>query len=502
MKILTTAQTRAADAYTIQHEPISSIDLMERAAKQCSDWLMKKYDKGVLFSIFCGVGNNGGDGLVIARLLKQEGYDVSVLVVEFSKKYSDDFQVNLNRLKEVSIAPTYLTPNQYAFNLLENSIVVDAIFGSGLSKPIGSFIAEIVTQINHAPNTVVAIDMPSGLFADSNIGNDKEDIIKARYTLTFQQPKLTMLFPENYMYVGDFEVLDIGLHPQYLKETESNKIYFTKTLAQAILHHRQKFSHKGSYGHALLIAGSKGKMGAAVLSAKACLRSGVGLLTTHIPKVGVEIMQTSVPEAMCIEDNENDYVSSLGAVEQFDVVGIGPGIGKERGTQNLLKLLIQNTKNPLVIDADALNILSENKTWLAFLPQRSILTPHPKEFERLVGKWSNDKERLELQQEFSYVNKVYVVLKGANTSVSCPEGEVYFNSSGNAGMATGGSGDVLTGIITGLLAQGYSPKDAALLGVYLHGVAGDIAKENLDENAIIAGDLIHYLPMAFGWLKH
>ncbi|MCO6498796.1 MAG: NAD(P)H-hydrate dehydratase [Vicingus serpentipes] len=502
MKILTTEQTRAADAYTIEHEPISSINLMERAATQCAQWLIKQYDKGIPFSIFCGVGNNGGDGLVIARLLKSEGYKVEVLIVEFSKNYSADFRINLTRLKEDNIRPLYLTESKNEFNIVDQSVIIDAIFGSGLSKPIGGFITGVVDQINKSNNDVVAIDMPSGLFAESNINNDKKNIVKANYTLTFQQPKLTMLFPENYIYVGDFEVLDIGLHPQFLKEVESKKIYFTKEIAQSILHHRQKFSHKGTYGHALIIAGSKGKMGAAVLSAKACLRSGVGLLTTHVPKSGVEIIQTSVPEAMCIEDDGVDFLCSLGAVEQFSAIGIGPGIGKEQATQNVLKLLIQSSTKPLVIDADALNILSENKTWLAFLPEGSILTPHPKEFERLVGKWSNDEERLELQQEFAFVNKIYVILKGANTSIACPDQMIYFNSSGNAGMATGGSGDVLTGVITGLLAQGYQPKDAALMGVYLHGVAGDIAKENLDENAMIAGDILHYLPMAFGWLKN
>jgi len=502
MKILTIEQTRAADAYTIKHEPIRSVDLMERAANQCAKWVMKKYDKTLPFSIFCGVGNNGGDGLVIARLLKKEGYDVTVFVVKFSDNYSDDFKANLNRLKEVGIEPIYLNQDENGFNLPDNSIVVDAIFGSGLSKPIGGFIAEIVSKINDANNTTIAIDMPSGLFSESNIDNDKEAIIQANYTLTFQQPKLAMLFPENYDYVGDFEILDIGLHPQYLKEVKSNKTYFTKTIAQSILHNRQKFSHKGSYGHALLIAGSKGKMGAAVLSAKACLRSGVGLLTTYLPKIGIEIMQTSVPEAMCLESSGGDFIEGIPKLDAYSVVGIGPGLGKEEETQKALKLLIQTVNSPLVIDADALNILSENKTWLAFLPQGSILTPHPKEFERLVGKWSNDEERLELQQEFSYVNSVYVVLKGANTSITCPEKEIFFNSSGNAGMATGGSGDVLTGILTGLLAQGYQPKDAALLGVYLHGVAGDIAKENLDENAMIAGDILQYLPMAFGWLKN
>jgi NAD(P)H-hydrate epimerase len=502
MKILTTQQTRAADAYTIKHEPIASVDLMERAATKCVNWLINKYNNKTPFTIFCGVGNNGGDGLVIARLLKEKGYDVEVLIVQFSKNYSPDFQTNLERLNEIELVPIILSTEQHSFKIVEDAIIVDAIFGSGLSKPIEGFIAEIIEIINISKNEIVSIDMPSGLFGDSNLENPKTHIVKANNTLTFQQPKLAMLLPENYEFVGDFEVLNIGLHADYMESVKPKKIFITKEIAHSILHVRKKYSHKGTYGHALLITGSKGKMGAAVLAAKACLRSGVGLLTVQIPKKGVEIMQTSVPEAMCVEDEENDFISNLTAIETYSAIGVGPGLGKEKATQNVLKLLIQNTTNPLVIDADALNILSANKTWLAFLPEGSILTPHPKEFERLVGKWDNDEERLKLQQEFSIKNKLIVVLKGANTSIASPDEMLFFNSSGNAGMATGGSGDVLTGIITGLISQGYSSKNAAILGVYLHGVAGDIAKENLNENAMIAGDILNYIPQSFGWLNN
>lgn len=501
MKILTTEQIRLADAYTIEHEPIESIDLMERAATQCVNWLIKKYTKEIFFSLFCGIGNNGGDGLVIARLLKKAGYNVTVFIVEFSKKYSPEFKINLDRLKEENIDFTCLTKEEQDFIITEKSIIIDSIFGSGLSKPITGFVGKVIDRINGFDNQVVAIDIPSGLFADSNKGNEKGQTVRANFTLTFQQPKLAMLLPENYPYVGSFEVLDIGLHTQFLSDLKSNKIYLTKKIIQSIIHIREKFSHKGSYGHALLIAGSKGKMGAAILAAKACLRSGVGLLTLQVPKTGVDILQTSVPEAMCVENAADDYISDSIAIESYSTVGIGPGLGKEKETQNVFKLLIQNSAKALVIDADALNILSENKTWLAFLPKGSILTPHPKEFQRLVGKWNNDEERLELQQEFSCKNNIFVVLKGANTSVTAPDGFVYFNSTGNAGMATGGSGDVLTGIITSFLAQGYTSKEAALLGVYLHGIAGDIAKENLGENAMIASDILNYLPMAFGWLN-
>lgn len=501
MKILTTEQTREADVFTIKNEPISSIDLMERAASKCTDWITNKLKQGTSFAVFCGVGNNGGDGLVIARQLSLLGYDVDVFIVQFSENYSTDFQINLERLREEGLFPVFLNEQMKNVYVNEDIVVIDAIFGSGLSKPITGWLAELIQELNLGKSTKVAIDIPSGLFTEDNSQNKRENILKANFTLTFHQPKLAFLMPQNYSFVGEFEVLDIGLHQEFLQNVACKTIYVTKAIAQSIFHTRQKFAHKGTFGHALIIAGSKGKMGAAILAAKACLRSGAGLLSVQVPKSGLGIMQTALPEAMCLDNDEQDFISELSDITKFSAIGIGPGLGQEEQTQKVLKLLIQNSSNPLVIDADALNIIAENKTWLAFLPQNSILTPHPKEFERLVGKWATDEERLELLKTFAYKNKIIVVLKGAHTTVACPDEMLFFNSTGNPGMATGGSGDVLTGIVTGLLAQGYEPKDAAILGIYLHGIAGDIAKENLDENAMIASDILNYLPMAFGWIQ-
>jgi NAD(P)H-hydrate epimerase len=501
MKILTAQQTREADAYTIQNEPIDSIDLMERASQKCADWLKANYLSPYNFSIFCGVGNNGGDGLAIARMLKEKGYETIVYIVHFSDKHTPDFDINLDRVTNLGIEVVFLTKQQHQFNFLSNTIVIDAIFGSGLTRPIEGFIAKIIHHINNSNIRIVAIDMPSGLFSESNTNNKFENIIKANYTLTFQQPKLTMLFPENNQFVGDFKVLDIGLHQHFLDNLNTLSYYVTNDFIRFILRKRNKFSHKGTYGHALLIAGSEGKMGAEVLAARACLRTGVGLLTVQIPKQGLQIMQTAVPETMCITDEALDYISVLTDIENYNVVGIGPGLGKATQTQNVLKLLIQNSIFPLVIDADALNIISENLTWMPFIPDESILTPHPKEFERLVGKWENDEERLEKQKQLSINNNFIVVLKGANTSISLPDGTVYFNSTGNAGMATAGSGDVLTGMITSLLAQGYLPKEAAILGVYLHGLAGDIAKSKVGVNSLIASDIIEDISAAYKHLE-
>lgn len=497
MKILTTQQAREADAYTIKNEPITSIDLMERASVKCFDWLVNKYDNKTHFTFFCGIGNNGGDGLAIARMLHNIGYIVNVYIVDFSDNHTQDFEVNCLRIKKVGIEPIFLTDKNYQFNTLSNTIVIDAMFGSGLTRPISGFIAEIVWDINNYKGNVVSIDMPSGLFSESNIANIKNNIIEANYTLTFQQPKLTLLFPENYRFVGDFKVLNIGLHQSFLKNVKTNYYYIKKEDIKSIIHQRSKFSHKGNYGHALLISGSKGKIGAAILASKGCLRAGVGLLTVQVPKIGLEIMQNSVPEAMCIVDDSEDFISMVMETSVYDAIGIGPGIGKNKLTEQAFKLLIQNIQKPIVIDADALNILSENLTWFSFLVPLSILTPHPKEFQRLVGKWDTDEQRLQLQIEASLKNNVIIVLKGANTSISLPDGTVYFNSTGNPGMATGGSGDVLTGIITSLLAQGYNPKNAAILGVYLHGLAGDYALQTVGENSLIASDIINNIPKAY-----
>jgi len=502
MKILTAQQTREADAYTIKNEPIKSIDLMERAAQKCAEWLISKYDLHNTFSIFCGVGNNGGDGLAISRLLKKQGYQFQLYIVQFSEKHTLDFDINANKLKELGVKPTVLTNQDYEFILSANTIVVDAIFGSGLARLIDGYVADIIQRINNAEVEVVSIDMPSGLFSESNIANVSKNIIQANYTLTFQQPKLSLLFPENYEYVGVFEIIDIGLHANFLKEVVTSYFYVTSEDIISILHLRGKFSHKGNYGHALLIAGSIGKMGAEILAARACLRTGVGLLTVQIPKSGLNIIQTAVPEAMCIPDKSNDYISVLPDITTYNCVGIGPGLGKAIETENVLKLLIQNSELPIVIDADALNILSENLTWLSFLPNESILTPHPKEFERLVGKWNNDEERLEKQKQLAIKNNLIIILKGANTSITLPDGSVYFNSTGNAGMATGGSGDVLTGIVTSLVAQGYSPKESAIFGVFLHGLAGNIAKNNEGINSIIASDIIDCIPAAYKQIEN
>jgi ADP-dependent NAD(P)H-hydrate dehydratase / NAD(P)H-hydrate epimerase len=497
MKLLTAEQIKALDQFTIQNEPITSIDLMERASYACVDWILENIEQEH-FTIFCGRGNNGGDGLAIARLLFQKGKEVSVFILEVSNP-TNDFQANLQRLPQ-EIQTSSINENTLNELVIANqTIIIDAIFGVGLSKPLSSWVGEIIKFINFSKMKVISIDMPTGMYA--NLPQEKNtSIIKANYTLTFHKPKLNMLLPQTGNYVGELVVLDISLLTEYEKEFESQ--YFINTFPEIAglysrLQPRPNFSHKGSYGHSLLAVGSYGKAGAATLAAKACLRTGTGLLSVFSAISNHVILQTSVPEAMFIASETDDYISGKIDYGRYNAIGVGSGIGTHQETQTFLKFLIQEAQIPLVLDADALNILAENPTWLAFLPSECILTPHPKEFERLVGSWQNDYECLELLQNFARKNNVYVVLKGAYSKIATPDGKILINTSGNAGMATGGSGDVLTGIITGLLAQHYTPLEAVCIGTYVHGLSANFASKDIGQLSLIAGDIIEYLPQAF-----
>ncbi len=523
MKILTSEELRRADAYTIEHEPVKSIDLMERAASSCVAWLLnslflrlsvspfrgsKEAEKGSKgepgrkpIKIVCGLGNNGGDGLAIARLLAKKKYKVDVYIIRYSDKCSEDFLINEKRLKKIKTVKVHSITSaeqlHSSFVIQDSSFVIDALFGSGLNKPVEGLAAEAVKCINKSNCPVISIDIPSGLFSEKKSHGDSNAIVHASHTLTFQVPKLAFLFPGNGNFIGDFTVLDIGLDHEFIESLPSKYHFVSKKGAKLILKPRSKFSHKGSFGHALILSGSYGKIGACVLASRACLSAGAGLVTVHIPKCGYTILQTANPEVMVETDSSETIISDTISPGKYNAIGIGPGIGMEKETQNTLKVLIQNAKLPLVLDADALNILSENKTWISFLPKNSILTPHPGEFKRLVGDFKDDYDRFLAQKEFSMKHGVYIVLKGAHTCITCPDGEAYFNSTGNPGMATAGSGDVLTGIITGFLAQSYDPKQACVLGVYLHGLAGDIAAEHLSEESLIARNIIECLGEAF-----
>jgi len=504
MKLFKTPQIKEIDTYTIQHEPIDSFALMERASCAFFNKMLSFLEAGRRTYVFAGPGNNGGDALVIARLLLTAGQSVRVFLVNPQNSLSPDCEKA--KVKLLTAFPGSLTEVDEVEKITVSlaDYVVDGLFGSGLNRPLEGIFAKVVSIINNSGATIFSIDVPSGLFGEDNRDNDKSAIVRANYTFSFQFPKLAFLLPENEPFVGEFTILDIGLHPQALQDFPSPYYLTEEKDVKSILRPRRKFSHKGDYGHALLIAGSYGKMGAAVLAAKACLRSGCGLLTTNIPQEGYDIMQISVPEAM-VEYNTRETVSAdadlmLSENRKYNAIGIGPGIGTDNTAKRILSDLLKNRKTPMAIDADALNLIAADPEMLQRLPEKSILTPHPKEFDRLAGISSSGYERLQKQLEFSLKHKVIVVLKGAYTSVAFPDGRCFFNSTGNPGMATAGSGDVLTGIILSLLAQNHTPEDAALLGVYLHGLAGDFAAEEFSQQGMIAGDIIRFLGKAFHFI--
>jgi ADP-dependent NAD(P)H-hydrate dehydratase / NAD(P)H-hydrate epimerase len=486
MKILSASQIKELDEYTIKHEPVDSIDLMERASMDFVNWFIEKFDKNKKVKIFCGPGNNGGDGLAIARILLGKSYKIETFIIT-SEKTSRDFKINHERLSNLADA-NYINDEKDIPKIAADEIVIDAIFGSGLARPVTELFAKVIRSINKSEAFVVSVDIASGLFCDQ-VNNDK-NIIEPDYTISFQFPKISFLLSQNEKYIGEWVLVDIGLSKSFIKSVDADYFFTDKDQIKDILKRRTKFSHKGNFGKALIIAGSYSMMGAAVLAAKACLRTGAGLCVSYIPKCGYEIMQTSIPENMVLTDTDPNCITDIPDLNSYNAIAIGPGLGKAETTTSALKKLLERSSLPLVIDADALNILSENKELLDKIPEGSILTPHPKEFERLAGKAVDDYERLEFLKFFSKKIKSYIVLKGAYTAIASPDGKIYFNSTGNPGMATGGSGDVLTGIIVSLLAQGCSSFHSALLGVYLHGYSGDAAAKKLSQPSMIASDIV------------
>ena len=492
MKILNTSQIRQADEYTIKHEPIPSIDLMERASEAFTGCFLRYFSKDQPVLLICGVGNNGGDGLAVARMLNDRGFSVTISVMGNLERASKDFNLNYDRVKSLGIEMIEFS-NQV---IAGKDVIVDALFGSGLTRPVtdGEY-AEAIRIINGSSAKVISIDIPSGLFAEQVV--EDGEVVEADMVVSFQVPKLAFFMPENERFIKEWEVVNIGLNDSFIDQIESPYYTFKMENAKKLLKRRPRFYHKGDAGRALLVGGSKGKIGASVLSARACLRAGVGLLNVHIPALGNDIVQSSVPEAMVILDPETEMISVVPPIDNYKAIGIGPGIGIQQKTYKALSRLLESAHIPLVLDADALNIISEHRELISLIPINSILTPHPGEFRRLVGDWTNDYERLELQKGFSRDHEVIIVLKNAHSSISLPDGRVFFNTTGNPGMATAGSGDVLTGIITGVLAQGYAEDEAALLSVFLHGLSGDLCVEVSSEEPLIASDIIENLSVAY-----
>mgnify|MGYP000761142446 FL=1 len=497
-KIFPTTRVKELDTYTIENEPIASIDLMERASQALAKAISERWSPETPFTVFAGPGNNGGDALAVSRLLAEEGYKLEVYLFNTKGSLSPDCETNKERLIGVERVNFHEVTSQFVPPALtEEHIVIDGLFGSGLNKALSGGFAAVVKYINASPAKVVAIDIPSGLMGEDNTYNVQANIIRADLTLSLQLPKLSFLFAENEAYVGEWEMLDIGLSEDAIEDMETDFCLLENEDMPYLLKPRGKFAHKGNFGRALLIAGSQGMAGASVLAARACLRSGVGLLTVHVPFCNNFIVQTSVPEAMTELDISETCFASSTDTDDYQAVGIGPGLGRSAETETALFEQIDSCQTPMVVDADALNFLGERRSYIGHLPKGSILTPHPKELERLVGKCQNSYERLMKARELAKTSGVHIILKGAYSAIITPEGKCYFNPTGNPGMATGGSGDVLTGVVLALLAQGYKTETAALLATYVHGLAGDIACKKQGAIGMTAGDIVTCLPLAW-----
>jgi hydroxyethylthiazole kinase-like uncharacterized protein yjeF len=498
MKILSPEQIKRVETQTITIQDIDLINLMERAASAVLNWLKARLDVSQnSFTIVCGIGNNGGDGLALGRLLWEEKANVKIYLQK-NNTYSLDNLSNQKRLRDLKIPIEYFDESTQ-LEFIPNSILIDAIFGYGLSRPIGDDWRNIIHQINAAPNTVISIDVPSGLFCHQ-INSSENPIVESEVTLTFQTPKLSLFLPENQKYVKEFEILDISLDWESILKEDSKLGYFSLNYVPQFYFKRPKFSHKYNYGNVLIIGGSYGKIGATLLAAKAVLKSGAGLVTAYLPKCGYTIFQTAFPEAMILTDFSEDKITKFPKVDRFDTIIIGPGLGTDEKTYLAFEeFLAENdlSQKKIIIDADGLNLLGKHPELINKLPKETILTPHDKELERLMGKWETSVEKIEKLQKFVQEKNLIVVSKGFFTQTFLSNGEAHFNSSGNPGMATAGSGDVLAGIIGGLYAKGYPSFQAAIFGVFLHGYSGDLAAQQIGEESIIASDLVNYLPMAF-----
>lgn len=498
MKIFPSNSIKQLDAYTIEHEPIASIDLMERAAQALTEAICEGWGKETPVTVFAGPGNNGGDALAVARMMAEKGYQVAIYLFNPKGDLTPNCLINKELVEMMSEVEFHEISTQFVPpTLTTQHLVVDGLFGSGVNKPLAGGFAAVVKFINASDATIVSIDMPSGLMGEENTFNVKAHIIKADVTFGLQLPKLSFLFAENAEYIGDWHLLNIGISQQAIEQTETPYELLEGEAIKTLMKPRKKFAHKGNFGHALLIAGAQGVAGASILAARACLRSGVGVLTVHAPFVNNNILQAAVPEAMVEVDRHEFYFTNATDTDDYQAVGIGPGIGQSKETEAALLDQLTLCQTPMVIDADALNILANHRHALNNLPKGSILTPHPRELERLVGKCQDSYERLTKACELARTARVHIVLKGAYSTIITPTGKCYFNPTGNPGMATAGSGDVLTGIILALLAQGYADEQAAQIGTYVHGLAGDFARKKQGMISLTASDIINALPLAW-----
>ncbi len=495
MKLFSAEQIYAADKFTIAKQKITSDELMERAAIQIFNWMhLRMQGAPVKIHLFCGIGNNGGDGIALARHLQEHGYNIAVYVVNYSTKRSKDFLINLDRLKDRKIWPTFMDSDGEFPEIGADDIIVDAIFGIGLNRPPTAWVGKLISYLHDSKAFILSVDIPSGLYVNS-VPKQNDAVVKANFVLSFQAPKLVFFLPETGIYLDQWEVLDIGLDQEFLSTEETDYELIGKNEVLPIYIPRTKFSHKGKYGHVLVIGGSYGKIGAIKLASSATLKIGGGLVTAYIPKCGFTAMQTALPEAMVLTDGDK-YITNIDFSIKASAIAIGMGLGIETETTKAFANFLKTNSVPLVIDADGLNILAANKELLGRLPKLSVLTPHPGELERLVGKWKDDFDKLDKVKKLSKKFDCIIVIKGAH-SITVYHDKGFVNTTGNPGMATAGSGDVLSGIISGLIAQGYEPLQAAIFGVYLHGKSADLQIENTCYQSLIASDIVKGLGAAY-----
>lgn len=501
MKIIFSNDIKTVDAKTVEEEKIESISLMDRAAAKIADAIIRNYKGGKIY-IFAGAGNNGGDAIAAGILLHKQGFNINIIHFVINELSADCEAVRNRLLDFPGISYTEVSKSFTKPEITNNDLIIDGLFGSGLNKPLSGGFAAVANFINSTGACVFSIDIPSGLMCEDNSYNVLQNIVKADMTFTIQFPKLAFFFSEFSKYIGEYEVLDIKLSEKAMAECNTNTQTIETDDVKRILKKRKRFTHKGDYGKALIVAGSYGMAGAAILTAKGCLKSGVGLLKVHVPSACVNIMQTSVPEAItCIDFHEHIF-TSLFEENDATVTAIGPGIGTDQLTAEGFKQIVRTASSPLVIDADAINIISENRDIFKYIPKNSILTPHIKEFDRLTGNSQDPYERIQKAAELANTFSVYIVLKSAYTFVIAPGNRFYINTTGNPGMATGGSGDVLTGVITALLAQGYTSLEAAILATYAHGLAGDIAAAKYGQMGMTSMDIANCLPEAWKQLEN
>lgn len=491
MHLLSAEDIRRWDQETIENEPIASLDLMERAAQECANWLLDNADND-LFTIVCGTGNNGGDGLAIARMLSDEARNCDVIICGDPESGSDDFKANYQRLQDTAAHIKVIDQTAEIPSVWPSQIcVVDALFGTGLTRPVEGFRADVIAAINRAEGPVVAIDMPSGLMADET-GTPQGAVVQADHTLTFEVPKYAFLFNETGQYAGRIHLMSIGLTRSFIPQDPLGVMMQVEDFA-GWMHQRSIFAHKGTFGHALLVAGSKGMAGAAILSARACLASGVGKLTVRVPQVLLNPVQTAVPEAMVSTDSHSNYHSEMANIDAYQAIGFGPGIGRHKATFDVIDDYLGTFTGPVVMDADALNLLAEKPNWWNLLQGRAVLTPHPGEFDRMFGPHETEADRLATMKQKAKEHQVVIVLKGAFTKIVGPEGELFVNSTGNPGMATAGSGDVLTGCLLALLSRGMGLLPSAQLAVFAHGLAGDFCADRFSETGCTASGIVEEL---------